>query len=160
MQVRIPINSPKLGMLQIKADHSLFTLLNLHPRAKDDKERLAKERTAIWAKAEILVKLHPSSFRRKYKFKSWNSEVHPLGMLFVLKAPEDLIKTAYEVFPEAAKDAFSVACSYDVDFELIKWLYNEAPKVLTWETRRNNLPLHVVMGRKPSCLSTVKFLYR
>ena len=160
MQVRLSINSQKLVSLQIKAEDMLFALLNLDPYCTNDMERLENERTAIWAKVELLVELHPSSFRRKYTFKLWYYEVHPLGMLFALGASEDLIKTAYAVFPEAANDAFAVACDYNTDFEVIKWLYNEAPKVLTWETRRNNLPLHVVMGRKPSCLSTVKFLYR
>ena len=160
MQVHIPINSPKLGTLQSEAEDSLFTLLNLNPRCKNDKERLEKERTAIWAKVELLMKLHPSSFCRKYKFKSWKYELHPMGMLFALKASEDIIKTAYEVFPEAAKDAFAVACFYDVDFDLIKWLYNKAPEVVKWKDQMNNLPLHMAVRREPSCLRTVKFLYQ
>ena len=160
MQVHIPINSPKLGTLQSEAEDSLFTLLNLNPHCKNDKERLEKERTAIWAKVELLMKLHPSSFCRKYKFKSWKYELHPMGMLFALKASEDIIKTAYEVFPEAAKDAFAVACFYDVDFDLIKWLYNKAPEVVKWKDQLNNLPLHYVMAGKVSCLRTVEFLYQ
>jgi hypothetical protein len=156
----IPINSPTRITLQIKAEDRLFTLLDLHPRCKNDKERLEKERTTIWAKVELFVELHPSAFRRKYKFSSWKYEVHPLGMLFALKAPEDLIKTAYEVFPEAANDAFNVACNYDAVFEVIKWLCNEAPEVVKWKDQLNNLPLHYVMAGKVSCLRTVEFLYQ
>jgi ankyrin repeat protein len=133
--------------------------LNLHPRNKNDKEMLEKERTAIWAKVELLMDLQPSAFRRKYQFKLWEYEVHPLGMLCVLKASEDLINTAYEVFPEAANDAFTLACAYGVDLEVIKWLYNKAPEAIKWKDPKNNLPLHTVM-EQGTCLRTAKFLYQ
>ena len=154
----IPINSPKLAPLQSKAEDSLFTLLNLHPH--NAKDLLEKEKTAIWAKIELLMDLCPSAFCRKYEFEARNYEVYPLGVLFALKAPEDLIKTAYEVFPEAANDAFSLACGCDVDLELIKWLYNKAPEVVKWKDPLKNLPLHVVMERGKPCLRTVQFLYQ
>ena len=135
--------------------------MNLDPGDTHDKERLEKKHSTIWANVELLVELHPSAFRRKYKFKSWEYEVYPLGILCALKASEDLIKTAYEVFPEAANDAFSMACFYDVDFDLIKWLYNKAPEVVKWKDQMNKLPLHhVVMRREAPCLRTVKFLYQ
>jgi ankyrin repeat protein len=156
----IPINLPKLAPLQSKAEDSLFTLLNLNLNDANDKERLEKEKTAIWAKIELLMDLCPSAFCRKYEFEARNYEVYPLGVLFALKAPEDLIKTAYEVFPEAANDAFSLACGCDVDLELIKWLYNKAPEVVKWKDQMNNLPLHVVMGRDKPCLRTVQFIYQ
>ena len=143
---------------QSKAEDSLFTLLNLHPRDKNDWERLEKDRITIWAKLEILMDLHPSAFCRKYKFKTWKYEFHPLGMLCALKAPEDLIKTAYKIFPEAANDAFSMACAYDTDLKVIKWLYNKAPEAVKWKDPLDHLPLHVVMTRESSCLRTVKFI--
>ena len=120
---------------------------------------LEKERTAIWAKVELLMDLQPSAFRRKYQFKLWEYEVHPLGMLCVLKASEDLINTAYEVFPEAANDAFTLACAYGVDLEVIKWLYNKAPEVIKSKNPRNKLPLHAAM-KQGTCLRTAKFLYQ
>ena len=155
----IPINSQKLVALQSKAEDRLFTLLNLDPHDANDKEMLEKERTAIWAKVELLMDLHPSAFRRKYKFKIWKEEVHPLGMICVLKASEDLINTAYEVFPEAANDAFALACSFNVDLEVIKWLYNKAPEAVKWKGPENNLPLHVVIIEE-TCLRTVEFIYQ
>ena len=155
----ISINSQKLVTQQSKAEDRLFTLLNLHPHNKNVKEMLEKERTAIWAKVELLMDLQPSAFRRKYKFKFRKSEVQPLGMLCVLKASEDLIKTAYEIFPEAANDAFTLACAYGVDLEVIKWLYNKAPEAVKWKDPRNNLPLHAVTTQG-TCLRTVKFLYQ
>ena len=147
-----------LVALQSKAEDSLFSLLNLHPDDTNDKERLEKERITIWAKVEILMDLHPSAFRRKYKFKPCNYEVQPLGMLCALNAPEDLIKTAYEVFPEAANHAFSMACAYG-ELDVIKWLYSKAPEVVEWKDPTfEHLPLHVATARESSCLSTVKFL--
>jgi ankyrin repeat protein len=154
----IPINSLKLVPLQSKAEDSLFTLLNLHP--DNAKDLLGKEKIAIWAKVEILMDLCPSAFCRKYKFKSFIFEVHPLGIVCALKAPEDLIKTVYEVFPEAANDAFFTACAFDVDLEVIKWLYNKAPEVVKWKDPSKLLPLHVVMERDKQCLRTVQFLYQ
>jgi ankyrin repeat protein len=151
----IPINSPKLVPLQSKAEDRLFTLLNLNPENTNDKER-----TTIWAKVEILMDLQPSAFWCKYKFEAWEYEVHPLGMLCVLGASEDLIKTAYEVFPDAANDAFILACAFEVDFKVIKLLYKKAPEAVKFESPMKLLPLHVVMERDKPCLRTVQFLYQ
>ena len=104
--------------------------------------------------------VHPSAFRRKYKFKSWSYEIHPLGMLCALKASRDLINTAYEVFPEAANDAFAMACYFNVDIDVVTSLYNKAPEAIKFESPSNSIPLHAVMTRNPPCLRMVTFIYQ
>jgi hypothetical protein len=144
------------------AEDTLFTLLHLNLQDSNDRGKFDGDKDKRWAKVELLLTMLPNAFRRKYIFiKLWETEFHPLGMLLVLKAPQNLIKKVFDCCPEAANDAFAIGCSYGAEIGALKCLLETAPgAVQHLDAETKNAPLHeACLVCNNTNASLVQFLY-
>lgn len=121
-------------------------------------KKLERERGTIWGKVEVFLK-HQKLFRRKYKFRCWTSEAYPLGMLFALRAPLELIQKSYGVFPDAGIPSLHLALCYNAGLKTVEWLLDEIPDAVKVPCQDGRVALHFACRSAPASLPLVRAVY-
>lgn len=121
-------------------------------------KKLEGEQGEIWRKVEVFLK-HQKVFSRKYKFRCWASEAYPLGMLFALQAPLELIRKSYAVFPDAGIPSLHLALCCDAELKTVEWLLDKIPDAVKLPCQDGRVALHYACYSVPASLTLVRAVY-
>ena len=93
-----------------------------------------------------MVRLNSSSFQRRYKMRGYwidpEKTVFPLTAICALDASLLTIKTAYEIFPEAAFDALRQCSAHKFPLPVVTFLVESQPQVLDQVDNSGRTVLH------------------
>ena len=110
-------------------------------------------------KIEILVEQHPQVFARTYKLQMLRRAISPLAALCVLGAPQKLIELVFDLRPAAANDAASVECHFAKNVDLLQFLCDKSPAVMTIpDPATGELPLQIAC-QGDTTLDVVRFVH-
>ena len=122
-------------------------------------DTLEQERDSIMGKIEILVEQHPQVFARTYKLQMLRRAISPLAALCVLGAPQKLIELVFDLRPAAANDAASVECHFAKNVDLLQFLCDKSPAVMTIpDPATGELPLQIAC-QGDTTLDVVRFVH-